>query len=41
MKFKFFYSFFSAIFLAGALKLFVAGNFQIDLLNISTIDTVE
>jgi hypothetical protein len=36
---KFFYTFFTAVFLIGALKLVVAGNFQIDLLNSTKIDT--
>jgi hypothetical protein len=40
MKSKFFYFFITAIFLVGALKYVKAGNFNIDLLNSTTIDTV-
>jgi hypothetical protein len=37
---KFFYTFFTAVFLVGALQLVEAGNFQINLQNNTTIDTV-
>jgi hypothetical protein len=40
MKSKFFYYFFLAIFLVGALKFVKAGNFKIDLVNSTTVDTV-
>jgi hypothetical protein len=40
MKSKFFYIFITAIFLIEPFKLVLAGNFKIDLVNSTTIDTV-